>query len=61
MYSKFILLSVTILTSLFYPGRALACRCEKPGPPCKALGEASVVFSGTVKGVTAGARKQKPN
>lgn len=61
MYSKFILLGVTTLISLFYPGRALACGCEKPGPPCKAFGEASVVFSGTVKGVTEGTRKQKPN
>jgi hypothetical protein len=52
MYSKLILLGVAVLISLFYSGRALACSCQKPGPPCKAFGEASVVFSGTVKGVT---------
>ena len=61
MCSKLILLGVVVLISLFCAGRAFACTCVKPGPPCKALGEASVVFSGTVKGVTEGARKQKPN
>lgn len=61
MCSKFIPLGVTVLISLFYLESALACSCKKPGPPCKEFGEASVVFSGTVKGVTEGARRQKPN
>lgn len=61
MYSKFILFGVSVLMAFLYPGRAFACGCEKPGPPCKAFGEASVVFIGTVKGVTEGTRKQKPD
>lgn len=52
---------LSVLIVLLCSVRAFACGCEKPGPPCKALGEASAVFIGTVKGVTEGARKQKPN
>lgn len=59
--SKYILLGVSVLIVLLNSGRVLACGCKKPGPPCKAYGEASVVFIGTVKGVTEGARKRKPN
>jgi hypothetical protein len=61
MYSKLILLGVSVLIAFLCPGRAFGCGCEKPGPPCKAFGEASVVFIGTVKGSTEGARKQKPD
>lgn len=60
-YSKFILFGASVLIAFLCSGRAFACGCEKPGPPCKAFGEASVVFIGTVKGVTEGARKQKPD
>lgn len=58
---RFILFGVSVLVALLCSGRAFACGCEKPGPPCKAFGEASVVFIGTVKDVTEGARKQKPD
>lgn len=61
MYSKFLLFSVSVLITFFYSGLAFACRCDKPAPPCKAFGEASVVFIGTVKGVVEGVRKQKPD
>lgn len=61
MYSKLILFGVSVLIAFLYSGLALACGCEKPGPPCQAFGEASVVFIGTVKGLTEGARKQKPD
>jgi Carboxypeptidase regulatory-like domain len=61
MCSKFIRFGVGVLIVFLYSGRALACGCEKPGPPCQAFGEASVVFIGTVKGFTEGARKQKPD
>ncbi|HEV2883413.1 MAG TPA: carboxypeptidase regulatory-like domain-containing protein [Pyrinomonadaceae bacterium] len=61
MYSKLILFGASVLIAFLYSGRAFACGCEKPGPPCKAFGEASVVFIGTVKDVTEGARKQKPD
>lgn len=52
---------MSVLVALLYSGRAFACGCEKPGPPCKAFGEASVVFIGTVRGLTEGARKRKPD
>ncbi len=61
MNSKYILLGVSVLIVLLASGRVLACGCEKPGPPCKAYGEASVVFIGTVKSVTEGSRTRKPN
>jgi hypothetical protein len=61
MYLKFILFGVSVLIALLCSGRAFACGCEKPGPPCKAFGEASVVFIGTVRGLTEGARKRKPD
>ena len=61
MNTNYILSGVSLLIVLFASGRVLACGCNKPGPPCKAYGEASVVFSGTVKGITEGARKRKPN
>lgn len=61
MNSKYILLGASVLIALLNSGRVLACGCEKPASPCKALGEASVVFIGTVQGVTEGARKRKPN
>ena len=58
---RFILFGVSVLIALLYSGRAFGCGCEKPGPPCKAFGEASVVFIGTVTGLTEGARKRKPD
>lgn len=61
MNSKYILLGVSVLIALLASGRVLACGCNKPGPPCKAYGEASVVFNGTVKSVKEGTRKRKPN
>jgi hypothetical protein len=61
MYWKFILFGVSVLIALLCSRSAFACGCEQPGPPCKAFGEATVVFIGTVKGVTEGARKQKPD
>lgn len=61
MYSKLILFCVSVLIAFSYPGRASACGCEKPEPPCKAFGAASVVFIGTVKDVREGDRKQKPD
>jgi hypothetical protein len=61
MNSKYILLGMSVLIALLYSGRALGCGCEKPSSPCKAYGEASVVFNGTVKGFTEGARKRKTN
>lgn len=61
MRSKFILFGVSLFVALHCSVRAFACSCEKSGPPCKAFGEASAVFIGTVKGVREGARKQKPD
>jgi carboxypeptidase family protein len=61
MCSKFIRLGLIVLVAFLYSQRSLACGCEKAGAPCKAFGEASVVFIGTVKGVTEGVRKQKPD
>ena len=61
MNSKYLLLGVSVLIVLLNSGRVLACGCVKLGPPCKAYGEASVVFNGTVKGFTEGTRKRKPN
>ena len=59
MCSRFIRFGVIVLIALLYSQRSLACGCQKPEQACKAFGEASVVFIGTVKGVTVGTRKQK--
>ena len=61
MSSKFIRFGVIVLIAFLYSERTLACGCQKPEQVCKALGEASLVFIGTVKGVTEGTRKQKPD
>ena len=61
MCSKFIRFGVSVVIAVLCSGRAFGCGCEKPGPPCKAFGEASVVFIGTVTGLTEGARMQKPD
>ena len=61
MNSKCLLLGVSVLIALLASGHVLACGCQKTGPPCKAFGEASVVFTGTVKSLKEGARKRKPN
>ena len=61
MCSKFIRFGVIVLIAFLYSERSLACGCQKPEQACKAFGEASLVFIGTVKGVTEGVRKQKPD
>src|SRR4030095_12474359 len=59
MCSKFIRSGGIVLIAILYSARALSCGCQKPEQACKAFGEASVVFIGTVKGITEGIRKQK--
>ena len=51
MRARGLLFGVALLFVLLSAGRALACSCMAPGPPCRAFGAAAATFVGTVTDV----------
>lgn len=52
MRAKYVLMGLSFFVLLLFSGRALACSCMGPGPPCQAFGGAAAVFVGTATDVT---------
>ncbi|MDQ3804778.1 MAG: carboxypeptidase regulatory-like domain-containing protein [Acidobacteriota bacterium] len=58
MRKKIIVLLFTAAACLLGAGRALACSCIGPVPPCHEYGRASAVFVGTVTGLKTNKREE---
>lgn len=61
MRARVLLFGASVLFVLLSSGRALACSCIGPAPPCQALGGSAAVFVGTVIEVRERQAKQGGN